>query len=153
MSGVGGKKKGRYAAKSMALNNKDMLITKDDYNQGGQTTVTYGRVDRLLGGTRFGVFCLSKNKELQCIIPGKMKGRSATRIEVGHIVLVDVNDADKFNQILLRYTSSESYKLKNIHEEVGTLLNGSKNPNGTDRAIDDEDDVVEFSMEEDFNDL
>jgi translation initiation factor IF-1 len=140
------KAKGKWSGtKSMALNEKGRLMTKDDFNKDGKSTVTYGRVERNFG-PRFGVFCASLEKEVQCGIPGKMRGRgNSKRIEAGQIVLVDLNEKEGCNMIQLRYSSDEANRVAKIHEEVRILLNGAKSGSGTAAAD------IEFGEEEDSN--
>jgi initiation factor 1A len=149
---VGGKKP-RWARASMARNEKNELITKDNYTEQGANP-TYGRVIKILGGHDVLVFCALTNREHRCIIRGKMRNRGSAKISPDDIVLVDLREMEGgkgTGDIIIRYSHDESNKLKNIHEEVASLLNASSNMPGSKGTKIDAD--VEFTDEIDFENL
>jgi initiation factor 1A len=134
----------------MARGEKGELITKENCPESNEN-VTYGRVTKMLGGHNVLVLCSATNREHMCVIRGKMRNRGSMRISPDEIVLVALRDFEQKStgDILIRYTHEEATKLKQLAEEVDTLMKAGTGVGGGNKKV--QEDIVEFEAEFDFD--
>lgn len=148
-----GGKKPKWARASMARGARGELITKDNC-EGADGNLTYGRVTKMLGGHNIMVYCSATSREHMCVIRGKMRNKGSMRISVDEIVLIALRDFDQkaVGDVALRYTHEEAIKLKQISEEVVSLMTSAGGGTGS-YSTKIMEDAVEFENEVDFENI
>lgn len=141
------RRKGKTELPSMAVSKNGQLITKETCLDSGDH-VSYGLVLRMLGGCRVAVHCASTNREHQCVIRGKMRGKRSMQICVDDLVLVALREFETkaTGDIILRYSGAEIQQLKVIEPDVVALLS-TKSVGGVDKSN------VEFQEDCTFDDI